>query len=128
MSKKTIKNLTQILQLIFISPIIWFGTFGENEVCRNFIYFFNFLAAFICFGVLFAKEKLLETTNDPENFYKNDYLLMAAWMIPACILVAGGWIWSGVIWFFTWCCCHSLNKDLKEKIEREKRMKDFKGE
>lgn len=128
MKRKTIKNLSKIFQLIVVCPILWLGTFGNNDICINFIYFFNFLVSLICFGILFAKEKFLETADDPENYYTNEYILMASWLFPVCILVAGGWLWSGALWFFAWCLCHSLNKELKEKIEKENRMKEFKGE
>ena len=128
MKKTTIKNLSKIFQLVVICPIIWLGTFGDNEICKNFIYFFNFIVALICFAIIFAKEKLLETSDDPQNYHTNEYMLMASWLFPVCILIAGGWLWSGIFWFFVWCLCNNLNKELKQKIERENRMKDFKGE
>lgn len=128
MNRKTIKNLSRLIQLLFTCPILWFGTFGENQICQNFIIFFNVLVGILCLSIIFAKEKFLETANDPQNYYINDYILMLTWMLPACILVGGGWIWSGILWFFTWALCNHLNKELKEKIEREDRIKEFKGE
>lgn len=128
MNKKTIKNLSRLLQLIVICPILYFGAFVENEICKNFIYLFNFIVALICFGILFAKEKFLETADDPQNYYTNEYVLMATWLIPSCILIAAGWIWSGILWFCAWIFCNYINKELKEKIEKENRMKEFKGD
>jgi hypothetical protein len=125
MKRKTIKNLSKIFQLVVVCLILWLGTFGNNEICINFIYFLNFLVSLIFFTILFAKESFLE---DPENYYTNEYIVMASWLFPTCILIAGGWLWSGIFWFFTWCLCHNLNKELKDKIEKEDRIKEFKGE
>ena len=113
MSDKKIRNFQDILKIIIVTPIVWFGTFGNNQICLNLTIFFSIFVGIVFFSYVFHKEKILEQTEI--NDYSNDFLNCFSWLMPTAILISYGWIMTGLLWFLCWCLNISIRKELKRK-------------
>jgi hypothetical protein len=120
-----LKITKPLLRLFIIAPIVWFGTFGDNQICSNFIIAFNFVVGFLLCCYLFARNNVLDAVkqdilkeNKKSIIAENELFLMFCWLIPAAILIADGWIFSGILWIFTWGMSSVLNKEF-QKLEKE---------
>jgi hypothetical protein len=117
-SKQTIANLKTILRFIAITPIIWFATFGDNQICINFVYFFNFFVCLVLFGFLGAFDKIKE--NLSKDDIPNEYLYFVTWMVPVCIFIADGWMTSAILWFLTWTVAKArMSEFVKEQNDQQ---------
>lgn len=108
-----IPNIKSILKIIILTPIVWFATFGDNNICINFVYFFNFYICLLLFGYLTAFETICK--NLTKKDISNDTLNLLVWLIPACLLIADGWLISGILWFTAWAIISQKNKELPEE-------------
>lgn len=113
---KLVQNLKEILRIIVISPIVWFGTFGNNQICMNITIFFTIFVSILFIGFVIAKDKIIEEL-DPE-YFSNDFLHAFCWLIPATLLIASGWILLGCIWFFCWCLRSSYRSEIRKNLEK----------
>jgi hypothetical protein len=117
-NKQTIANLKTILRFVVITPIIWFATFGDNQICINFTYFFNFFVSMVLLGFLAAFDKVKEGLT--EDDIPNEYLYFVTWIIPVCLFVADGWLVSAMLWFLTWSVArHRFVQFLKEENDQQ---------
>lgn len=114
--KKLVLNLKEILRMLFTIPIVWFGTFGNNQICMNFTIFLTIFVGVLFFGYIVAKEKIIEEME--EDDLSNDFLHAFCWLIPASFLIADGWVILGCIWFFCWCLRSSYRSEIKNKLEK----------
>ena len=110
---KMISNTKQILKILVISPIVWFGTFGDNQICLNFTIFFSIFAGIVLCAYILGKEKLEDSLTKEE--LSNDFLNAFSWLIPASLLIADGWIITGMIWFLCWLFSISIRKVVMNK-------------
>jgi uncharacterized membrane protein YciS (DUF1049 family) len=120
-----LKITKPLLRLFVITPVIWFGTFGDNQICSNFIIAFNFVVGFLFCCYLFAKNYIIEAVekellkeNKNNIIAENELFLMFCWLIPAAILIADGWIFSGILWVSTWALSSVVNREF-QKLEKE---------
>jgi hypothetical protein len=115
--RQKIANLKTFLRLLVITPVIYFGTFGDNKICINFIYFFNFYVSLVLIAFLFSSEKLLE--NLKKDDIPNEYLYFVSWILPVVLFIADGWILSGILWFFTWSVARSKFLDFLKENDKQ---------
>ncbi len=111
-NKKLINNLKSIIRSIIVCPVVWFGTFGNNQICLNFTIFFSFCTGIVLLGYLLSREKIIEDIK--EHGYSNDFLNAFAVLVPASFLIADGWIFTGLLWFICWCVGHSIKTEVKK--------------
>jgi hypothetical protein len=112
-NKKLVNNTKQVFKLLIISPIVWFGTFGENQICLNFTVFFSIFVGIILTAFIIAKDKIKEDMNKSE--LSNDFLNALVYLIPASLLIADGWIITGLIWFLCWAMSNSTRSEIKKE-------------
>jgi hypothetical protein len=99
------KNINLFITLIITLPVTYAGAVLKNSICENFIYFFNFYVSLVLVSYLFFFDSLKE--NIDAKKIPNQYLYFLTWLIPAFILVFGGWIASGILWFATWAVAYT---------------------
>jgi hypothetical protein len=89
-----------LIRLFVFTITTWFGTFGENTIAQNFIYFLNFYALVVIAGYTLVFDNLKKSLSS--NDVPNKYVHFCSWIAPSCILIASGWIASGILFFITW--------------------------
>lgn len=113
MKTKTINNIKSTIKLLVVSPVVWFGTFGENQICLNFTIFFSIFVGIIMVGYIIAKEKVKEGLENSDM--SNDFLNALTYLVPSSFLIADGWIVTGLIWFLCWAMSHSIRTEIKKE-------------
>lgn len=110
-NEKLVNNLKTIFITIIASTVIWFGTFGCNQICLNFSIFFSIFAGIVLTGLIISKETVIQNLKK-ENL-SNDFLHALKWLIPSSIFIASGWIFTGLLWFLCWCVEIGVRKEVK---------------
>jgi hypothetical protein len=117
-NKQTKTNLKTVLQSSVIIPVVWFATFGDNQMCINFTYFFNFFVCVILFAFLGSFDKIKKDLT--KDSIPNKYLHFVAWIIPVFLFIADGWITSAIIWFLAWFFAkYRFSEFLKEQNDQQ---------
>lgn len=108
-----INNTKEVIKILTISPIVWFGTFGDNQICLNFTIFFSIFIGIILTGFIIAKDKVKEDLN--KSNLSNDFLNALVYLIPASLLIADGWVMTGLVWFLCWAMSNSTRSEIKKE-------------
>jgi hypothetical protein len=117
-SKQTKTNLKRLLKSAIIIPVVGFATLGDNQICINFVYFFNFFVSVTLLGFLGVFDKVRDSLTKED--IPNEYLYFSTWIIPICLFVAGGWLASAILWFLTWSVArYRFSQFLKEENDKQ---------
>lgn len=108
-----INNTKEVIKILTISPIVWFGTFGDNQICLNFTIFFSIFIGIILTAFIIAKDKIKEDLN--KSNLSNDFLNALVYLIPASLLIADGWVMTGLVWFLCWAMSNSTRSEIKKE-------------
>jgi hypothetical protein len=108
-----INNTKEVIKILTISPIAWFGTFGDNQICLNFTIFFSIFIGIILTAFIIAKDKIKEDLN--KSNLSNDFLNALVYLIPASLLIADGWVMTGLVWFLCWAMSNSTRSEIKKE-------------
>lgn len=108
-----INNTKEVIKILTISPIVWFGTFGDNQICLNFTIFFSIFIGIILTAFIIAKDKIKEDLN--KSNLSNDFLNALVYLIPASLLIANGWVMTGLVWFLCWAMSNSTRSEIKKE-------------
>jgi hypothetical protein len=109
--EKLVNNLKTIFVTIITSTVIWFGTFGGNQICLNFSIFFSIFVGIVLVGFIISTETVIQSLTK-ENL-SNDFLHTLKWLTPSSIFIASGWIFIGLLWFLCWCVELGIRKKVK---------------
>jgi len=113
LNKKTINNITSVIRLLVVSPIVWFGTVGGNQICLNFTIFFSIFIGIVLIGFIIGKDKIKEDFRESEM--SNEFLNTLNYLIPSSFLIADGWIITGLIWVLCWAVNSSVRSEIKKE-------------